>query len=273
MSNGIPKIIHYCWFGGTTLPKSAMKCIESWKKYCPEYDIKEWNETNFDLNCCAYVREAYEAKKWAFVSDYARYWILYHQGGLYFDTDVELIRPINDIVEKGPFMGCESVDSALLRKVPLLIQSLGLAANPGLGLAANPGLEFYKKMLDFYNSKHFIKQDGSLDTTTIVIYTTDLLLKNGFMGSGEIELVEDIYIYPPDYFCPLNYYTGRLVLTDNSRTIHHYLGSWLDKPSQIINGIAYYWSRYGMFGKIIAMIVILPLKVWRKITKWISGKN
>ena len=103
----IPKIIHYCWFGGNPLPELAQKCIASWKKYCPDYEIKEWNETNFDLNCCDYVREAYEAKKWAFVSDYARFWILYHEGGVYFDTDVEVPKPIDTIVEKGSFMGCE----------------------------------------------------------------------------------------------------------------------------------------------------------------------
>ena len=108
----IPKIIHYCWFGGNPLPELAIKCIESWKKYLPDYEIKEWNESNFDINCCAYVREAYEAKKWAFVSDYARFWILYQHGGLYFDTDVELIKSIDDLIVKGAFMGCEPWNAA-----------------------------------------------------------------------------------------------------------------------------------------------------------------
>ena len=103
----IPKIIHYCWFGGNPLPEDAKKYIESWRKYCPGYEIKEWNESNFDINCCDYVREAYEAKKWAFVSDYARFYILYQYGGLYFDTDVEMIRPLFSILQKGSFMGME----------------------------------------------------------------------------------------------------------------------------------------------------------------------
>ena len=90
--NSIPKVIHYCWFGGNPLPEMALKCIESWKKFLPDYEIKEWNEKNFDLNICEYVKEAYQAKKWAFVSDYARFWILYHEGGVYFDTDVEVIK-------------------------------------------------------------------------------------------------------------------------------------------------------------------------------------
>ena len=104
----IPRIIHYCWFGGNQLPELAQKCIESWKKYFPDYEIKEWNESNFDLNCCDYVKEAYTAKKWAFVSDYARFWILYNYGGLYFDTDVEVIRDMSEIVNRGAFMGCEA---------------------------------------------------------------------------------------------------------------------------------------------------------------------
>ena len=101
----IPKIIHYCWFGRNPLPDSAKKCIESWRKFFPEYEIKEWNEDNFDVHLIPYVEEAYNAKKYAFVSDYARFWILYFYGGVYFDTDVEVIRPMDDILAKGGFMG------------------------------------------------------------------------------------------------------------------------------------------------------------------------
>ena len=104
----IPKIIHYCWFGRNPLPELAQKCIASWKKYLPDYEIKEWNEDNFDVNIIPYTAEAYAAKKYAFVSDYARFWILYKYGGIYFDTDVEVIRPIDDIIAKGNFMGCET---------------------------------------------------------------------------------------------------------------------------------------------------------------------
>ena len=97
----IPKIIHYCWFGGNELSELAKKCISSWRKYCPDYEIIEWNESNFDINLCQYVREAYKEKKWAFVSDYARFWILYNFGGIYMDTDVELITSIDGLVEYG----------------------------------------------------------------------------------------------------------------------------------------------------------------------------
>ena len=146
----IPKIIHYCWFGRNPLPESAKKCIDSWRKFLPDYEIKEWNEDNFDVNIIPYTQQAYEAKKYAFVSDYARFWILYHHGGVYFDTDVEVIRPMDDIIEKRPFMGREK--GAFIKDIcdnTITVQGdaglgvapgLGLGVNPGLGLGVNPGL-------------------------------------------------------------------------------------------------------------------------------------
>lgn len=208
----IPKKIHYCWFGGNPLPETAIKCIESWKKFCPDYEIIEWNESSFDLNCCAYVQEAYEAKKWAFVSDYARYDILYKNGGLYFDTDVELIQNIDDLVEKGPFMGMEKCEE--------------FSVAPGLGIAATPGEELYKEILDFYNCHHFLNDDGSINQTTICKYTTDILLRHGLMQKDEAQCVDGIYIYPSEYFCPINYTTGELHVTEHTRSIHHYASTW-----------------------------------------------
>ena len=212
----IPKIIHYCWFGGNSLPDDAKKCIASWKKYFPDYEIKEWNESNFNLTCCDYIKEAYQAKKWAFVSDYARFWILYNYGGLYFDTDVEVIKPMEDLVEKGPFMGEEAG----------LPNSRKSECNPGLGLAAAPGLGLYKEILDYYNTQHFLNPDGSINQETVVAKVTDLLSKHGFRGDGSIESVDGIYVYPPEYFCPLNYATGEMNITSNTRSIHHYSASW-----------------------------------------------
>lgn len=239
----IPKVIHYCWFGGNPLPDSAKKYICSWKKYFPDYEIKEWNESNFDLHCCDYVREAYEAKKWAFVSDYARFWILYCYGGLYFDTDVEVIKPMDNLIKKGSFMGCETnlmTSTALEAKKMLPIEdsnigfgnSLGLAAAPGLGLAAAPGLGLYKEILDYYNQIHFQQNDdGTYDT--VVDHTTKVLRRHGFKGNGSIEKVEDIYIYPPEYFCPMNYRTGKLDITENTYTIHWYSASWQSGYSKL----------------------------------------
>lgn len=137
----IPKIIHYCWFGGKPLPEEAKKCIDSWKKYLPDYEIKEWNESNFDINSIAYTAEAYEARKYAFVSDYARYKILYEHGGIYFDTDVEVIAPMDDLLAKGPFMGQEDYLSAISLQNEKTISVRGI--NPGIGMAATPGMQFF----------------------------------------------------------------------------------------------------------------------------------
>lgn len=213
----IPKIIHYCWFGGNPLPPLAIKCINSWKKFFPNYEIKEWNENNFNISIVPYVEEAYKTKKYAFVSDYARYWILYHEGGLYFDTDVEVIRPMNDIIEKGAFLGSE-YDSLNIG---------GVSVNPGLGMGAGANLPFYKQVLDHYATVHFIKDDGSLNLTTIVDYTTMLLEKSGLKHIEDIQKCCNIYIYPKDYFSPL---CGKYInFTRNTRSIHHYMTSWQGK--------------------------------------------
>lgn len=227
----IPKVIHYCWFGGNPLPELAIKCIASWKKNYPNYEIKEWNESNFNLDCCTYVREAYLAKKWAFVSDYARFWILYHNGGLYFDTDVELIKPFGDIIEKGAFMGCETVDK----------YSLGLGVNPGLGLGAPPGLSLYKEILEDYDKSHFVNKDGTNNYGTVVDRTTNILIRHGFTETVTIQNIAGVNIYPPEYFCPLDYGTGKLNMTANTKSIHWYDASWLDKRMK---------KRHNLSGKI-----------------------
>lgn len=218
----IPKIIHYCWFGRNPLPELAIKCIASWKKFLPDYEIKEWNEGNFNVNIIPYTAEAYKAKKYAFVSDYARIWILYHYGGLYFDTDVEVIKSIDDIIEVGPFMGCESYVNDPNGKGATTI---GVA--PGLGLGVNPGLGLLKKILESYEQSHFATWNGKY-TGNIVGRVTKIIKEEGLKDIGNgILMSGKIYIYPPDYFCPLNYYSGILDITENTRSIHHYQASWV----------------------------------------------
>lgn len=224
----IPKIIHYCWFGENPLPALAIKCIDSWRKYFPDYEIVEWNEENFDINACAYVKEAYQAKKWAFVSDYARFKILYEQGGIYFDTDVEVIKSMEELVNRGPFMGCEKTLSYVGRS-----SNVGLAANPGLGLAANSGLAIYKEMLEDYDKSHFINTDGTYNYKTVVNRMTEILKKDGFIEKEAVQIIKGVYIYPSDYFCPLDYLTGELDLTDNTHSIHWYDASWQDDRMRI----------------------------------------
>lgn len=214
----IPKTIHYCWFGRNSLPESAQKCISSWRKFFPDYEIKEWNEDNFDVNIIPYTKEAYEAKKYAFVSDYARFWILYLYGGLYFDTDVEVIKSMHDIIARGPFMGVE---------VPAKKGTKPQVA-PGLGLGVTPGHNVYKILLDKYATLKFRKEDGSLNQKTIVAYTSEILRELGLQSTEDIQQVSGVWIYPADYFNPLDSLTGRLKITDNTRSIHWYMNSWSD---------------------------------------------
>jgi len=222
----IPKIIHYCWFGHNQLPDMAQKCIASWRKFFPDYEIKEWNEDNFNVNIIPYTQQAYEAKKYAFVSDYARFWILYNYGGLYFDTDVEVIRPMDDIVDKGPFIGIEV--PAKKGIVPYVAPGLGLGLNPGLGLGVNPGLGLYQRILEYYSSLSFRNEDGSLNQTTIVAHTTEVLTELGLQPIDGIQQVAGVWIYPADFFNPLDSLTGKLNITENTRSIHWYMNSWSD---------------------------------------------
>ena len=218
----IPKVIHYIWFGGKPLPELAQKCIASWRKYLPDYEIKRWDETNFDINIIPYTQEAAQAKKWAFVSDYARFWILYHYGGVYFDTDVEVIRPMDDILEKGPYMGCENED----------IES-GITIAPGLGFAGEAKSAVLKALLDEYNNRHF---DPDNIDITIVGYTTEYFKQRGFKNEVSIQQVDGFTIYPKEYFCPalLNLSNN---ITKNTRTIHHYAGTWQGWQYRILHAL------------------------------------
>lgn len=215
----IPKIIHYCWFGRNPLPPEAEKCIASWRKYLPDYEIKEWNEDNFDVNIIPYTAEAYEAGKYAFVSDYARFWILYKYGGVYFDTDVEVIRPMDDILAEGNFMGFETDPDGKSGKG---------SVNPGLGLGVVSGLGLMKKMLDMYESRHFVYEQVMKNQITVVHIATQMLLDCGLRPISGIQEVAGVRIYPSEYFCPIKVTTGRMHITENTRTIHHYAGTWAE---------------------------------------------
>lgn len=219
-NNSIPKVIHYCWFGHNPLPPLAEKCIASWHKYMPDYEIKEWNEDNFDVYMTSYTEEAYRAKKYAYVSDVARFWILYHHGGVYFDVDVELVKPIDDILERGPFMGLEELLD------PWLGTTAAVAA--GLGMASPPSLPFFGEMLDFYNNNHFFTPKGKLKETVVLLVTRKLLAKGGY-DVDRVSLCADIYIYPNEYFNAMSSFSKEITITPNTRSIHHYAGSWVDK--------------------------------------------
>lgn len=216
----IPKVIHYCWFGRNPLPKSAERCIASWRKFFPDYEIKEWNEDNFDVNMLPYTRDAYDAKKYAFVSDVARFWVLYNYGGLYFDTDVEVIKPMDEIIAKGAFMGWETPNREGLPSV-----------NAGLCLGSEKRNPLYKEILYRFELLSFWKAEGERNTYSMVPMVTDLLVNHGLKRDGTLQNVEDVTIYPSDYFCPMNPTTGIVEKTPNTISIHWYDSSWIDQES------------------------------------------
>lgn len=216
----IPKIIHYCWFGRNPLPSSAKRCINSWKKYLPDYEIKEWNEDNFDVNSIPYTRDAYAAKKYAFVSDYARFWVLYHYGGVYFDTDVEVIRPMDDFIAKGPFMGWEKPGSTGVYSIA-----------PGLGLAANKEQPLYQEILHGFEHLNFYDENGERNNYSMIPLVTDLLTQKGLKKDGSIQVIDNVILYPSEYLCPMEYFTGKVTITDNTYAIHWYSMTWLPKTA------------------------------------------
>lgn len=202
----IPKTIHYCWFGGNPLPESVRNCINSWKKYCPDYEIIEWNESNYDVHKIPYISEAYKNKKYAFVSDYARLDIVYSEGGFYLDTDVELLKPLDDLLDENCYFGMEQIGRV----------------NTGIGFGAEKGHPFIKENMQQYENSFF----NSKLLETCVDITTNLLLSKGLLQENFYQRVNGISIYPTDFFCPFSMETRKLNITKNTYSIHHYDSTW-----------------------------------------------
>ena len=211
MKNKIPKIIHYCWFGKNPQPELMKKCIKSWKKYLPDYELKLWDENSFDIDSNVFVKQAYESKKWAFVTDYVRFYALYNYGGIYMDTDVEVLKNLDCFLEHNAFTGYEN---------EILIPT-------GI-IGSSKGHSWVKKIMQYYEQTSFVRDDGSLstqpNTAIITKITTD---KYGFNALEGYQILKDgLVIYPKEYFCPKNYYDNSIVITENTYTIHHFSGSW-----------------------------------------------
>lgn len=206
----IPKVIHYCWFGKKPLPKMAKKCIRSWKKYCPDYQIVQWNEDNFDVGRNLFMQQAYNAKKWAFVSDVARLMIILEQGGIYLDTDVELVKPLDSLLDFDAYFGME-----------------GTMINTGLGFGANAGNPVVKAMLDAYRDTPFIKADGYDDSEPCTVKNTRVARAFGYTENGGLQKVRGVCFLPPEYLCPFDYRTMDGGVTPNTISIHHYSMSWM----------------------------------------------
>lgn len=206
----IPKIIHFCWFGRGPMPELALKCIESWHRFMPDYQYKLWNEDSFDITCIPYVKEAYESRKFAFVTDYVRLYALYTEGGIYMDTDVEVLKPYDDLLSLPGFTGYEGS-----KYLPPVTGTM----------ASEAGNEWVKEQLDSYTDAHFIMPDGSLDTTTNTTRISNIMKRGGFVSNGEKQVYKDMHIFPVEYFCPRQT-TGEELFTENTYCDHHFMGSW-----------------------------------------------
>lgn len=204
----IPRKIHYCWFGGKPLPLDYQKYIESWKELCPEYEIVRWDESNYDVKQNAYIREAYEKGLWAYVSDYARLDIIYRYGGIYLDTDVELVKSLDELLYQSGFIGFED----------------NYHVNTGLGFGAEKGLDIIGELRDEYYS---LKLDAKHLITCPVIQTNHLVNK-GLIPNGEYQTVDKLTILPVKVLCGMNYISKKTNLTKDTIAIHHFAGSWLN---------------------------------------------
>lgn len=214
----IPKTIHYCWFGRNPKPELAEKCIESWKKYCPDYEIIEWNEDNYDIQSAPlFVRQAYEAKKWAFVTDYVRLQVVYEHGGVYFDTDVEVIKSIDDLLRYNAFFGIQ----------------YGAKVNTGLGFGSIKEAIVLSNLMKNYRSSPFVLADGSFDITPCTERDSEVFSNLEIIESNEIQILPgEIVCLPVDYLSAKDYMTGKITITENSRTIHHFAESWMTEQQR-----------------------------------------
>lgn len=222
----IPKVIHYCWFGGKPKPSSVINNISTWKKHLPDYEIVEWNEDNFFPNESIFAKEAYDAKKYAFVADYCRLYVLYNCGGIYFDTDVEVVKPFNDFEGYDFFIGLE-MDNQVGTSV----------------IGSKPYHPLVNKFLDYYHDRHFIREDGSYDRTPNTVLLSKILRSLNFSLDNEIFIKNNIAIFPVDYFSPKNLLTLELELTTRTHSIHHFTGSWQSPLEKIKYKIKNYINR------------------------------
>lgn len=233
----IPKVIYYCWFGRGKMPPISEKCIKSWKKYCPDYEIVCLNEDNFNIEENRYAREAYDAGKWAFVSDYARLKVLYENGGIYLDTDVELLKSPDALISEIGYMGFD--DNGVIAT--------------GLGFACEKGNPLIGAFLRDYDDIPFVLPDGTYDMTPCPDRNTKTLMKLGMNLNIKDQVFMGIHMLPEEYLCPMKYYTGKKVITPNTYSIHHFCASWTSATAKRtlflkrLLGVTLYDKLYGKF--------------------------
>lgn len=234
----IPKKLHYCWVGGGAMPENNLRCLESWKKLCPDYEIVRWDESNYDFTQNQYMADAYAAKKWGFVPDYARIDIVYRNGGIYLDTDVEIVKSLDDMLENECFFAFDKVGQV----------------NLGGGFGGEAGNETLRCLRDAYNSLSFQNADGTLNLTPSPIYTSRFLQEIGaFAFDGTRQTQNGVAVYPWHCFDPYDGLMGTMEADETTYTIHWYDASWLDaKQKKYVVLMAKYQKRFGKtFGSII----------------------
>lgn len=221
-TTGIPKVIHYIWFGHGEKNELIQKCMKTTAEKMDDWTIKEWTEDNYDVGKCDYCKEAYEKKKYAFASDYARFDLLYRYGGIYLDTDVELLKKIPEqmLVCQG-FTGVESNNKIA----------------PGLVFASKAGNSIVKEILDAYEKDHFVRPDGTLNMRTVVNRVTEVFEQHGFCVDGTEQDIEGIHIYPAEYFCAFDFVERQFHITDKTVSIHHYTATWLTPKAKLKRGL------------------------------------
>ena len=229
----IPKMIHYCWISkevGNNLPQNVQECIKTWRKYLPDYEIIEWNQNNFDLNISSFVKEAYEKKKYAFVSDYIRLYVLYNYGGIYLDTDVKVLKSFDDLLNNKAFI-CFEGDDAI--------------ASSTIGAEKNNYL--IECLLEYYNNRHFINSNGKLDMVPNTTIFANIFKDKGFIINNQFQQNEYITVYPREYFSPRSSITGEINITPNTYAIHLFNSSWI--PEKIRKRDDLYKELYKLYKK------------------------
>lgn len=246
----IPKIIHYCWVGGKPKPQSVLYCIESWKRCCPDYEIREWNESNYDFTKNEYMRQAYEAKKWGFVPDYARLDIIYEYGGIYLDTDVEMLRSFDELLEQDGFMGFENTGDG------------EYFVNCGHGYGAVPHHEVIRTARDLYDTISFLNADGTPNLLASPHFTTQALREFGLVQENRDQQLPGMTVYASDVLCPKNFRTGKIKKTPRTVSIHHFTASWVDE--KIKEEMAHQQKIRNAFGTTLGSKILYAESVFQK---------
>lgn len=235
------------------MPEVVEKCVASWKKYCPDYQIIRWDENNFDYTKYRFTKDAYNHKKWAFVSDVARLDIVFNYGGIYLDTDVELIKPLDFLLGESAFMAFEQ----------------DRTVNTGLGFGAEKGNFLIKENLEQYESLDFVNSDGTLNLITCPSFTTAVLEAKGLVRKNKMQQIDGLTVFPTEFFCPRLFSDGSAEIKPETVAIHHFAGSWTtDEDKRIAQLRRDIYTRYGRFAlRVYDGFRMLRNNGWRAVAK------